>query len=215
MHYPIRTDSFTFRWCDMAYEAIPRMQVTKTSCVGASLAYVLQHVAIKAGYYMPDLQRSLISKLNLRAHGTTLDAANNWLRNKQQDLRRIHIEIGHLVCDIETSELLSWVQEGRGLRGAVVGVDVALLRQIRGIGGSHAVALIYTTNPDLEGAPETAALADPWPDFWSGEAEGIPSTLVEARAARGNTSLLVEWQGDLPDEVYALYGEIRDTLPKK
>ena len=150
----------------MAYEGIRQIQKTSTACAGASTAFVITHVCIQAGAYVPSLQDAIVRELHLDKHGARLrEDVYPWLEQNRLGLSPMGLrwQLTPSLVDqpMTTGDLIAWVKVGGGRHGAVVGLDPATLYAGSTSADGHAVGLVFST--DEQDGREGVVLVDPWP----------------------------------------------------
>jgi hypothetical protein len=125
---------------------------TSTACAGAAASYVLRRIAFRAGAFAPGIDEEVFRELHASDDGRTIDDVERWLAKRTPSLFELGYRLRHRRVIYDATELVMWVNAGRGYRGAVV-PDV-------GGGVVHAVGLAIETEP---AGDSKLVVIDPWP----------------------------------------------------
>jgi hypothetical protein len=177
----------------MQMQARPPTQIeaTMTACAGACTSYVLQSIANAAGAYEPGYQDQLLRDVRLDPNGSTLLKVERWLDERLSEMQRIGYRVLVRRVAAPADQVIGWVSEGSGHRGAVLSTDRMRLHPGSQLSGSHAVALVLRTYNELK--ERGVLLVDPWP-YMSTEM-APPVTLESAHRARNYAAILLYWSG--------------------
>ena len=169
---------------------------TAQACAGAVTAYLLRHIAYRAGAYAPGIQEVLFHELTTTAAGSMLGRVQGWMEARTSTFHGLGYRL-HAKWIAEKSEpLAKWVREGRGYRGATLATDYGVLhpkgsKEDRGL--EHAVGLAFDRLPD--GKEEELVMIDPWPGVGNPDRVKVPPNLDVARRDHKFNALLFYWVG--------------------
>lgn len=161
----------------------------------------MRRLAARAGAYAPGIQEHLFYQVSQRPLGVSLESVEGWMRSQGGTLS----ELGYYVLArreaAPTEELFEWIQDGKGYRAAILGVDGR--RLYNGITKSEGDAVgltLYDATSGIadeqrpEGVGDDAlVMIDPFP--------GVPRFLAPPRSldlAHGSkkyATLLLFWTG--------------------
>jgi hypothetical protein len=162
----------------------------------------MRRLAARAGAYAPGIQEHLFYQVSRRPLGVSLDSVEGWMRGRGGILSELGYYVLARRTAAPTEDLFDWIQEGKGYRAAVLGVDGS--RLYNGVankseGDAVGLALYDATSgiadEDRPKDMKDAALVmiDPWP--------GVPRFLAPPRSldiAHGSqkyATLLLFWTG--------------------
>jgi hypothetical protein len=118
--------------------------VPTTAFAGAAASYVLCRIAARAGTYAPGIQDEVFDELRLAPNGSTLDDVTRWISARGSAMHALGYRLHCRRITTRSRDLLSWVDAGCGLRGAVlamIGTTVAITFE-RGDGGGDELVVI-------------------------------------------------------------------------
>jgi hypothetical protein len=164
---------------------------TATACAGAAASYVLRRIAFHAGSFAPGIDESVFRELHTADAGRMIDDVQRWFATHTTALFELGYRLCHRRVAFSTTELVTWVNAGRGYRGAVVPTSAMFGRADVGDAVAHAVGLAIET--ETLGDRELVVI-DSWPRG------GVVRATSHAGFARGqhdhaHEALLLHWIG--------------------
>jgi hypothetical protein len=157
---------------------------TPTACAGATASYVLRRIAFRAGAFAPGIDECIFRELHAVQNGRTIDEVEHWLAERTRSLVQLGYRLSYRRIVSPTTELIAWVNAGRGYRGA-------------GVPTSHHVDVLRTVGLVIENEPSRdpeLVLIDPWPR--STEIRRKPDADLEAAHRECNyEALALHWIG--------------------
>jgi len=169
---------------------------TATACAGAAAGVVLRRIAYRAGAYAPGIQEFLFHDLATASAGGSLDRVAMWMHVHGGDLHAMGYRLtGRRVVGQRTGDILAWVKEGSGFRGAVLATEYRRLHPSEPSEVPHAVGV--TVDRVDSKAAEGLVMIDPWPGTTNGARDrgAIPPQLESAHRAHKYAAVVFYWAG--------------------
>jgi hypothetical protein len=176
--------------------AIPVFE-TPTACAGAVGSYALRRIAYRAGAYAPGIDEAIFHELHTPREGGTLDDLDVWLTRRTPVLQALGYRLDHRAVTAPLPELLAWIVEGRGYRGAVLATSYEILHPTEPCTGAgeairHAVGI--TVEGGEAGGDGHLVMIDPWPR--TGERrQAVAPALERAHRERAHHAIALHWIG--------------------
>ena len=158
--------------------ATVEIETTRVTCAGAATAFLLRRMGALVGGYAPGTQDRFLRELNTEQDGSDLPRVARWYASRSAELARLGNRIGARMVAIKTTNILDWVGDGQGHRGAVLVTSGDLLHPGAGITGPHAIAVSSETTRRLGFKREGLVAFDPWPGM--GRISPLPPQLEAA-----------------------------------
>ncbi len=175
---------------------------TATACAGAATAYLLRRIAYRAGSYAPGIQEHIFHELNTTREGGSIERVQGWFSRRSTTMAELGYRLQCRRVAAPTPELLGWVKEGRGYRGAMLPTSYVKLHPPGSAGKDvldeavvHAVG-ITVDRLDAK-TDEQLVMIDPWPGV-IGDAPDrgkVAPGLEVAHRARNYHALVYYWSG--------------------
>jgi hypothetical protein len=166
------------------------------ACAGAATGVVLRRIAYRAGAYAPGIQEFLFHDLTTPGAGRTLGAVADWLGVYGDQLHAMGYRVsGRRVMGERTDDILTWVREGKGYRGAVLETDYARMHPAETDDCAHAVGVTFDRVEPTAG--EDLVMIDPWPGTMNGATDRGPLSprLEPAHRCQKYAALIFYWAG--------------------
>lgn len=166
---------------------------TADACVGAVAAYLMRRIAFRAGAYAPGIQDRMFHDLSTARAGASLAVTQRWLEGNLGALHQQGYRLFVRWCAEPTELVTSWVNAGRGHRGALLATSLHRLHldaPVR-VAVDHAVGLII----ERRGDDDRLVQVDAWPGPGPGRADGVPAELDAARREARYHALIFYWVG--------------------
>lgn len=166
------------------------------ACAGAATGFVLRRIAYRAGAYAPGIQEFLFHDLTTARSGRSLGAVSDWLGMYGNQLQAMGYRLaGRRVIGHRTDEILGWVRDGRGFRGAILETGYRTMHPSETDECDHAVG-VTVDRLDATGA-EDLVMIDPWPGTKNGARDRGPLSprLEAAHRTQKYGALILYWAG--------------------
>lgn len=169
-----------------------------STCAGAVTAYLLRRIAHRAGAYAPGIQEQLFYEATTNAAGRSIDTVQGWFRERVDLFQEIGYRFSARRVAERTPNILAWVKEGGGYRGAMLPTEYKRLHPTaKGSEAEipHAVGIAVDR---LEGAGgDDLVMIDPWPGTANGARDrtAIPAALESAHRDRNYHAIIFYWAG--------------------
>jgi hypothetical protein len=171
---------------------------TSQACAGAATGFVLRRIAYRAGAYAPGIQEFLFHDLTTPGAGRSLGTVADWLGMFGDQLHAMGYRVsGRRVMGERTDEILKWVREGKGYRGAVLETDYGRMHPAESVFNfPHAVGVTFD-RVDPSAATEDLVMVDPWPGTMNGARDRGPLSdrLEPAHKNQKYAALIFYWAG--------------------
>lgn len=158
--------------------ATVEIETTRSTCAGAATAFLVRRMGALAGGYSPGTQDRFLRELNTEQDGSDLARVARWFASRAAELARLGNRIGARMVAIQTGNILDWVGDGQGHRGAVLVTSGSILHPGSGIESPHAIAVACETTRRLGFRREGLVGFDPWPGI--GRISPLPPQLEDA-----------------------------------
>ena len=176
---------------------------TVSACPGAATAYLLRRIAYRAGAYAPGIQEHIFHELNTSREGGSIEKVQRWFASRVMNLNELGYRLQCRRVAIPTANLLDWVRQGRGYRGAMLPTTFKRLHPRKGAAGQDVVddnfyhAVGVTMDKLSPTGDDELAMIDPWPgvDGHDPDRAPVPPTLELAHRDRGLHALVYFWIG--------------------
>jgi len=169
---------------------------TPNACAGAAAGFVMRRIAFRAGAYAPGIQEFLFHQLATPSAGRSLEALSGWMHVHGNDLHAMGYRLqARRALGHRTDEILSWVKDGHGFRGAVLATEYRRLHPTEPSDMPHAVGVTVDRVDAKKG--DTLIMVDPWPGTTNGATDrgALSPNLESAHRAQKYAALILFWQG--------------------
>jgi len=175
---------------------------TPTACAGAATAYLLRRIAYRAGAYAPGIQEHIFHELNSAREGGSIERVQGWFSRRSTTMAELGYRLQCRRVAAPTPELLTWVKEGRGYRGAMLPTHYLKLHAPgssgKDVSDEAVVHAVGITMDRLDAkTDEQLVMIDPWPGVIGDALDRgkVSPALEAAHRARNYHALVYYWSG--------------------
>ena len=171
---------------------------TPTACAGAVGSYVLRRIAYRAGAYAPGIDDTIFAELHTTCAGAGIDDVERWFAGRVQSLHDLGYRLHARRDTTSTRGLRSWLDAGRGYRGAIVATTYEALHPPGSLARDAGDSIVHAIGLAIEGSEADGdgelVMIDPWARAGR-TCDGIHPALDVARRGRDHQVLAIYWAG--------------------
>jgi hypothetical protein len=169
---------------------------TPTACAGAVASYLLRRIAYRAGAYAPGIDDAIFHELHTTVAGAGIADVEGWFGGRVQSLHDLGYRLHARRDTTSTRGLRSWLDAGRGYRGAIVATTYEVLHPLGSLARHAGRAIVHAVGLAIEGSEADGdgelVMIDPWAREGR-TCDGIHPALDTAR--RDHQALAIYWAG--------------------
>ncbi|MCA9677069.1 MAG: hypothetical protein KC468_07725 [Myxococcales bacterium] len=169
---------------------------SRLACAGAAAAFVIRRIAYRAGAYAPGIQEFLFNQLTTPRAGHSVDAVAEWFAGNLGELHGMGYRVvGRRIYGERTEEILRWIGEGNGFRGALLATDFHQLHPTAEGDCQHAVGVVVDKLEPT--GQDELVMADPWPGTQNGarDRDRVSPQLDAAHRSNKYATIIFYWAG--------------------